>query len=184
MSVARVDLLEAGGEQFTVQGLQKLVDHLPANYPAQMTKPASQQLSSFEKLIYDGPSSITPAYMEIARIEPEHVGNGTTLRAFFKLDDYQLEALFTRSITGGLEYQLPHGSVGVAASSPRLSIDELALSIILDWMESLVPKAQAAGLDKRTGKIFGYHSVERWEPHTKATILDNFRRGTFKWNRR
>ena len=148
-----------------------------------MNNPPSQQLSSFEDLLYDGPSSITPAHMELARIEPENVGNGTTLRAFFKLDDYQLEALFTRSITGGLEYQLPHGSVGVAASSPRLFIDHVALSVIFDWMESLVPKAQAAGLDKRTGKIFGYYSEERWEPHTKTTILENFRLGTFHWHR-
>jgi hypothetical protein len=87
--------------------------------------------------------------MELTRLEPEHVGNGTTLRAFFDLDDYQLETLFTRSITGGLEYQLPHGGVG-AVSSPRLSIDEVALSVIFDWMEFLLPKAQAAGLNKRT----------------------------------
>lgn len=146
-------------------------------------KPPSQELSSFEALLYDGPPSIASAYLELTRLVPEHVGNGTTVRAFFKLDDYQLETLFTRSVTGGLEYQLPRGSVGVAASSPRLSIDEAALSVIFGWMEVLVPKAQAAGLDKRTGKIYGYGSLERWEPHTEATILENFRIGTFIWRR-
>jgi hypothetical protein len=145
-------------------------------------KPPSQQLMSFEHLLYDGPSSITPAYMELARIEPEDIGAGTKVRAFFKLDDYQLEALFTRSITGGLEYQLPHRGQG-PISSPRPFIDEAALSVITNWMELLVPKAQAAGLDTRTGKIFGYHCVERWEPHTKATILQNFRLGSFNWRR-
>lgn len=149
---------------------------------AAMNKPPSHQLTTFEHLIYDGPPSITPANMELARIEPEDVNHGPTLRAFFKLDDYQLEALFTRSITGGLEYQLPH-DFGGSGSFPRVSIDKVALSVIFDWMELLVPKAQAAGLDKRTGKTFGYFSVERWEPHSKASILKNFRLGTFSWRR-
>ena len=146
-------------------------------------KPPSHQLMTFAELSYDGPSSISPDYMAIARLEPENVGNGTSVRVFVKLDSFQLEAIFTRSITGGLEYQLPHGSRGFV-SSPIVSIDSAALAVLFEWMEFLVPKAQAAGLDKRTGEFHGYHSLERWEPHTNESILEKFMKGEFTWHKR
>lgn len=137
----------------------------------------------FQELEYDGPNEAwAPRHIAIDAVNPQVTPRSTMVTIRFGLDDYHAEFLFSRSITGSLEHQMPFVSRRLL-SQPAFDLDEKAWSIIFRWAEQIVPKAKPAGRDRDTGEIHGYDSPGRWEPHSTGSISVVFESGIFEWAR-